>query len=556
MLGVGAVQAFAGAATVGITTDEPTQLSRTQGWIDDGWFLPVGLLEGGEPLDIPSANPYAYGSAFASIAHSANRLAGNESGDEVSTEKDAWTVRHLVTALIGVITAGLVGFAVWRLTRSARFALWAAAALLAIPIWLGMSFFNPKDIPAAAGYTMFTVGLVAALPMTGLLAAGARRRGVAVAALVAVGLFLGVGTRLALWAPFLASIVTFAVLAWFRTREGAQVRSHAGAYVGVGLIVGVSAIAWSYPAAFSEPLDLLSRSVSSAAEFPYSGLTLTAGELLTEDPPWWYLPAWAFASLPVLLLLLAVAGAGSAVRSMVRSVGGGPARFRSLTQRPDLAIVLVIQQATLLPIASVVYGPNMYSGLRQHLYMIPAVAILSGVGAHRIWQRAIRDRASVWQRRAVAGVLSAALILPVVEQTLLFPYNYTYVNPIAGIGGVNGRWETDFWGASLREALSRLPADAAPLCSLGRQLGSQSGDAEIVECASAPYFAPYLDEQDGAEAQSGESIVMITKRAGNLIPAGCRSYQDVTRWSRGEEVIMAYVVSCSPGEGPDSPEPP
>ena len=71
---------------------------------------------------------------------------------------------------------------------------------------------------------------------------------------------------------------------------------------------------------------------------------------------------------------------------------------------------------------------------------------------------------SRWPRRIAATLISAALLIPMFEQTLLFPYNYIYVNPIAGLGGVNGRWETDFWGASSREALSKLPPSAAPYC--------------------------------------------------------------------------------------------
>ena len=127
-----------------------------------GTSTPVFLTDTG-PGSVPEASPYVYGPAYSLIAHAANVVAGNESTGDVSNYAAAWETRHLVVALIGLLTAAAAGLAVWLLTASRRFALWGAAGLLAFPIWVGMSLFNPKDVPVAAGYTLFTVGLLLAL---------------------------------------------------------------------------------------------------------------------------------------------------------------------------------------------------------------------------------------------------------------------------------------------------------------------------------------------------------------------------------------------------------
>ena len=201
----------------------------------------------------------------------------------------------------------------------------------------------------------------------------------------------------------------------------------------------------------------------------------------------------------------------------------------------------------------------MYTGLRQHLYMVPAIAILAGLGGHALWcwAGALRASASRW---AAAAVLVAALALPAAEQTLLFPYNYAYVSPVAGIGGLNDRWETDYWWASSREGLRRVPAGAEPACS-GELVprGRSPGPVTTYECSFSEVFSAFYDERGeaaptGADTD-GRRWVLGRKRAGNGVPAGCEVAEEVTRWLRGEDVVMSYVLLCSDGAAGGGDEP-
>ena len=207
--------------------------------------------------------------------------------------------------------------------------------------------------------------------------------------------------------------------------------------------------------------------------------TLTAGEFLSStDPPVWYLPAWIFAGVPVIIFGLAVLGAVVVIRSALR--------WRSSERSADApshaqvgGMLLVVLQLVLLPTAAIVAGSSMYCGLRQHLYVLPAVAILAGIGAARVLQA---TRASGASRRLAWGaalVLALALAVPAVEQTRLYPYNYVYVNPVAGLGGVQGRWETEAQFISAREAIPQDPrrgrAGLLPLASRARRRGVWAG---------------------------------------------------------------------------------
>ncbi len=561
----GVAQLFAGAVQVGVTWDEPTHVDRTQSLLDVGWFVPEFQLDDGEPDEV---SPFVYGPAYSMTAHAVNLVAGNEEPGETAVTADAYAVRHLATAALGLLTIAAVGLMAWSITGSVRAGLYGAAALAAIPSWTGHAMFNVKDVPAAAGYTLVTAGLVLALAPAadGSSAVGSsgvgpgrRSRLVVIAVAVALGTFFGVGTRLALWLPVAVSLATFAVL-WFVQRPGHRGVGPSGLVaVAGGVVVGLAGIVAIYPKVFAEPVTFATDTVRGSTEYPWDSLTLTAGRLLHSlDLPWWYLPAWFSARMPVLLLLLAIAGLALAVVRLVRRVPG-----ERWWQVPGAAGggVLVAQQAFMLPVAAMAVGSVMYDGIRQHLYMLPAIAVLVAVGADQVlrWSASARPGAGPgarpWLRGVGVAVLALALLVPAVEQALLFPYNYTYVNPVAGIGGVEGRWETDYWKASGREAVTRVPDDVELLCSGlvrpslpdGPYVGPCQADVTTFEHLRGSEADTSRDTSTDASTEADEATWVIGyRREGNRPPAHCRSVDDVTRWVRGEEVVMAHVLVCDP----------
>jgi hypothetical protein len=550
VVALGVVGLFAGALKVAVTTDEPTEAEQAQSWIDYGWYLPPRFMAEGRPDPANDySSPYVYGPAYEATAHAANVVLRKESIGEIGSSAGVYKVRHLVVALLAALTAVAVAAGVWCLTRSRRFALWAAAGLLVLPRWTGHGFFNPKDVPVASGYTFLTVGLLLALQVDGRPTPHPRW---AIGALLAGGFFIAAGTRLSMLVPFLFTLALYAALRVGQRRWGgvaADWRSDGS--VTAGALAGLVAIAVTYPKVAATPLKALVDSVSSAAGYPYTGYTLTAGSLLSEHPPWYYLPIWIGASMPLLLGGLALFGAACAVWALsatVRRGGRGPAWASA-----DLGLALVLAQLLLAPIGAVLAGTVLYSGMRHVLFVLPALAILAAVGAQRLWSwSASRVPQRRWRGVATA-VLSLALIAPLVEGAVLFPYDYTYVNPIAAIGGVNDTWETEYWWASGREALSRVPRGARLLCSPFLVTPwDEDGRPDLEPCDDSQ-LTPFAADRgtDVAKQWQGDTEatwVIARKRAGNRPPAYCEEADDVTRWLWGEEVTMSYVLRCDPAE--------
>ncbi len=286
VIAVGTVELFAGALSAGVTVDEPSQDVRTSGWINHGWYVPEPLLVDGHPdPGNELASPFVYGPAFSSIAHLLNVEAGNESIGEVSESVDAYAVRHLTVAALAAIAIAVVGLLVWLLTGAWRVGTWAATGLIAIPSWIGQGFFNIKDIPVATGYTLVTAALVIAL--IGANRPASKRRRLTIAVLLAGGIFIAAGTRLALWAPFVASLASYALLRLGQQRLGGFGRFWgADRAVLAGAVIGTIAIAVIYPSTVETPKTLLLHSVSNSAGYPNKTVTLTAGQSLSEHPPW------------------------------------------------------------------------------------------------------------------------------------------------------------------------------------------------------------------------------------------------------------------------------
>lgn len=423
-------------------------------------------------------------------------------------------------------------------------AIWTAVALLAIPVWAGNSMFNVKDIPVASGYTFLTFGLVSALcygPRP------SRGRSIGVGLLVFFGTAVAVGTRPAIWLPFVVTIAAFVLCAWLLSN---RLRSGLLAVPLTAFALGIVAVAAVNYDLASTPLEWLYKSVDASSSFGNGEPTLTAGvTVLADDAPFWYLPAWVFANTPVLIFGLAVAGGVIVLRSAWTS------RRASATVTPTerargLAGGLVVLQLLLLPCASILASSTMYNGLRQHLYIVPALAMLAGVAAARAIDT-LQVRSSRGWRAGIAVLLTAALLIPAVEQTRLYPYNYIYVNPVAGIGGVFDNWATEVQMLSLREAESAIPRNAPQQCGLFFGQGATLSEAGAAGPCD-PLWSPFMDEI-GTDASGPVSpgATWVVSRAGSTgsIPDWCTKVGTVSRPLRGEEIPLAYVMRCVDPKG-------
>lgn len=502
-----AVQMAMAPPNLGASTDEGTHRQRMNVWFQTGWYVPSRFLDEDRQLrtDLEQGRVHAYGPAWSLSAHLLTVVAGIDRLGAPRSNRDANISRRYMTVILGIAAALAVGYAVGVATGRRTAGVWAGAAVLAIPAWAGYSMFHPKDVAVGAGYTMLSAGLVAALTQ------GGRRHAIVIGVLCGVGVFYGVGTRTAMWLPFVGSVVLFALIAWLRGIERRNVLAVA-AGLAVGAL-GVVAINYRHVLDF---YDWFIGSVLISSDFPSTRPTLTAGVLIRGGEVPWYLPAWIGTAIPLGILALAIGAVGLL---LARARWG--LNLKRGFSHDQAGFLIFAMQATGLPLIAILAGSSVYGGLRQHLYVVPAIAALAGFAA--AW---LLTRRPGWP---VAAALSLALVIPTVEQTLLFPYNYTYRNLLAS--PVVGRWDAEMHLVSRREAAWMVPADVDLSCQRrARSAGNCAHSAERGTRNVLPMDDRYW----------------LQLRVHNQLepPEDCVDHGEVSRPLRWERIVMARILLC------------
>jgi hypothetical protein len=521
------VEMFRGALTIGIGWDEPIELGSFGEFISGEWTPESywGLQEGGQG--------FLYGHSYQLTAHAINSIRGNESLGLVSTTSDAYAVRHLVLVAFFVLTLLAVAAITYLITTSGLVSLAAASLLAAIPVFTGHAIHNPKDIPVACGYTLVTAGC--ALALTGTRSLKKRPtwlKWVSFAA-IAGGTWLAVGTRFALWLPLLLTVIlTTAVARYLQMRNARASNASIAKLTWLGPLgasaTGLILVVLSHPHYAQFPGVWVTKSIRESGNFAwFDGGTLTGGVVVAGQAlPWTYLPAWVTAATPLGVLLLIAVGLGAVVTKLIS---------RPALDSQKMMMLLILLQALALPLAAILIGSIMYNAQRQHLYVYPALAVIGALG---VWWALTKVETSpstrwrVWGAWGVAGFVAISLTYPTIERQKLFPYEYTYLNELATINGVNGRWETDYWATSFKEALTRVPL-GAELKAIGPQ--------------DTFYTYPHLrgiNVRTNEVAGPDEYWQIRITNGGMKLPGNCRDVDSVTRNFRGEDVVMSWVGIC------------
>ena len=418
-----------------------------------------------------------------------------------------------------------------------------AAILGSVPLWTGHAMFNASDVPVATGYTVATLAVV--LLVRALAAAGGPPRArvlVGVAAVLAAGLALTVGSRPATWPALLVTcalpVLAAPLLVPAGRRRGALLRA---ALVTVGAAgAAYLALVAIYPAAFSQPVRLLVDSVTQSAQF---GAEPAATETLTLLEAAGYVPSWLAIQLPIVVGILLLAGLATAVALVWRARPSGPqdaaARWRAA------GLVALGAQLAVLPAGAAIMRSTVYDGIRQFLFVLPPIAVIATLGLAAVVTLASRLARGAVAVQAVVWVLVAAgLVLPVVDQLRLFPYGYAYVNEASARAAIDGRLPTDYWRTSMRELIPLVPADGATSCTFDPLvLGLVP-----IDCATQGQLSPFWQTR-GASALdvpvADGSYLFLESNRGRVDPGpGCTVLDRVTRTLHGQDVTMGYVALC------------
>ena len=415
----------------GLTTDEGMQSNYGQAVF--AWYRTLGKDQSFLHFPADTHEP-EHGPLFVVIAAAAEHVLHHQ-----------WNLEAALIALsgvLGVIALGLCGLELggwW-------FALLAALSLWLYPRFFGAIFNNPKDVP-------FTTATILVLWSTLLLVKqwGQGRKYLRNSLLVAF--FLAVAVAMRVNAITWYGILALLGAGWWllngkrALREQQVVRvikrqALTAGVIGAGSAVGILAM-WPY--ILLNPLVNFYHALTVIAKYPWNGSVLFEGKMqLAVDLPRSYAPIWLVIGSPPALILCAILGClvlcGWSLRKKVLD-----------TQMLVVLLSLAIPLFMIVGMHSV-----LYNGLRQILFLIPAVILLAVYGFLQIF---------AFLQRKKQTVLTGLLVLLAIGNMLwltkgmleLHPYEYVYFSPlVGGVAGANGGYEMDYWNTCQKSASTWL----------------------------------------------------------------------------------------------------
>ncbi len=359
-------------------------------------------------METPVTNLKYYGQSVDNLTALINRVFAIE---------NEFLTRHFTGALffwLLLLFAGLVGY---QITGSFWVSVVTVFSILAMPRLFGDAFGNLKDIPFATGYIAsiyLILKYLNELPkpkwntaiLIGL--AIAFTNSVRIGGLILFG-YLG----LALFAFFI--LKPFLLKQIFSTKLGlVRLLGQSVAILLIGYFAGLLFWPFALQNVFQNPLE----SLQVMENYKVSIRQIFEGKWIwSTQLPWYYLPKWLLISTPETIFF------GFGVFLILF--------FGKLMKqdRKQLFYGLFLLFTLFFPIIYViVIDANLYSGVRQMIFVLPVLAILSSVGIINLY----KSLSSKPLKIAVPLLYFVLMILPVKHQAATFPADYIYFNSISG----------------------------------------------------------------------------------------------------------------------------
>ena len=340
-------------------------------------------------------------------------------------------LNHLSSILFGLGSAFLLYRLALALRPSARFL--APALLLSLPVWIGHSWFNSKDVPLAFAYTIYTYGSTLSIQSC----RATYRDPISCTKLFTTqgsnhcdwlfrtfGIAALVGSRLGML-PF---VVISELILFFVTPTSRQFKTSASS-----LVLGIFCAYLATPQAWASPLTYLRDTLDHYSARTSGGNSLETGIYISHH---------LFETLPLVLVIGILAFLLSFARATSYS------RY--------LEFVPLALQGVLVPLVLILSGKSLYNELRQILFVYPSLVFFAstGIAGFAADSRPIgSDVPAILNRRILLFLFLVCWIVLWIDNIMISPYQYLYRSELSRLLDPGTTLRRDYWGFSIREVL-------------------------------------------------------------------------------------------------------
>lgn len=292
------------------------------------------------------------------------------------------------------------------------------------PYLLGHSFFNVKDIPFLLAWLLATNIYLKILKLWHSQFSCTRSYVWTQFAILGLSTAWLLSIRISgvlIFIEYVVIFFTYSFLARCQLRRILSL-SNAAAF-SIPLLLGLFSL---YPVFWHNPFELI-NAIEYMSRHPWDGDTLTAGRLLApREFSYLYIPAWLLIKLPLVVII------GCLVTPLVI--------YKAIQARKSYPIGtclgnllgLVFSVVAIL-VFLVITKAGLYNELRQILFIFPLIYIIGFTALYYISKKIL----------GVSLVITALLFA--VDNIVLCPYQYSYINEVARQLDVGRRYEKDYF---------------------------------------------------------------------------------------------------------------
>ncbi|SHI34718.1 hypothetical protein SAMN05444280_101172 [Tangfeifania diversioriginum] len=428
------------------------------------WYFTLG--EDRSCLDTPKSNLKYYGQSVDNLTALINRVFSIE---------NEFLLRHYAGAFFFWLLLLFSGMIARKVTGSYQVATITVLTLLLMPRLFGQAFGNLKDIPFATGYTagvFMIIKFLKEMPRPRWRTAVFLGLAIAFTVSVRAGGFILFG-YLALciftflfWKPFyLNSVSTKPVF----VRLTGQVT----VILFIGYFAGLLFWPFALQNVFSHPLE----SLNLMEHYSVNIRQIFEGELTwSAQLPWYYVPKWLLISTPEFIMVGLLFSLFFVVREFID---------RKYSCENCLYTIFILFVFVFPVVYVIAIGSNLYSGIRQMLFVLPFVGILAAIGIWKFVKWLAGNNKKLFFPSIT--ILIALAFLPVKHQAATFPAGYVYFNSISG--GNKKAWsnyEYDYYFHGIKQ-----PADYLI------NLAGNDDIKVVMNCNLTNYFSTYPNIEVG-----------------------------------------------------------
>ena len=425
----------------------------------------------------------SYGYTFHYISHLVSRLVAWLFGEDFrNLGSTSVMTQNALVAILGVLGCWAVGLVCREVLQSRRAEFLGILGTFFLPLWLGHSWMNQKDIPFAVGFACATAVATLAVHLPrGEKATLTQKRELAVTAFFALSLTFGTRPGLSI---MILPLLAFA--GWHVYRRAPEMLKP----LSIAVYGAIALVLLTNPASIPNPIGWAWNGVVIGRDFTgYNGDVLFDGSLIRSTKlGWWYLFKSLISSMPLVAILGMAAGAIFMI---------------SLAMRGRLSkIIPVTYHAVVVAVVVLGLSSNNYNVGRQYMFIVLGWQMVAISGLW--WMVTLSNRYLRTASQISVLILAGYLV---VDNVSIFPYQYVYRNEIARrADNFAESAEFDYWGMAGRDLVSAIPNEpnldiyfgAGDWLSNGGKYTSQSGQPFV------PSGSTILEEKELLKSDEGK----------------------------------------------------